>query len=91
MIPHPDTAFVISALDYQERLREAEKDRIAASAQTGGRSPLTPLRTARLLVASWLSGVVTRGPGAKQTPVSPPLSRIHTRPARPLGAASETT
>ena len=76
MFSNFEAVCVISALDYQERLREAAKARIAASAHTGGHSPLTSLRTARLIVASWLGGIVTRVQGAKQTPVSPPLSRI---------------
>jgi hypothetical protein len=71
---HPDTVCVISALDYQERLRDAEKARSAARARTGGPSPYSGLRTACLLVASWLGGIVTRAQGAKQTPVSPPLA-----------------
>ena len=71
---HPDTVGVVNTLDYQERLRDAAKARIAASAHTGGPSPFTRLRTARLLVAAWLGGIVTRGAGAKPAPVAPPLS-----------------
>ena len=73
---HPDTVGVVTTLDYQERLREAANARLAASAHVGDRSPLAGLRTARLLVASWLGGIVARVQSAKQVPVSPPLSRI---------------
>ena len=71
---HPDTVGVVNTLDYQERLRDAANARIAASAHVGNRSPRTGLRAARLAVASWLGGIVTRVQGAKQEPVAPPLT-----------------
>jgi dihydrodipicolinate synthase/N-acetylneuraminate lyase len=80
MVSHPNTVGVVTTLDHQERLRvaanarDAAKARIAASAHVGDRSPRTGLQTARLAVAAWLSDIVTRAHGARQMPVSPPLS-----------------
>ncbi len=70
---HPDTIGVVNTLDYQERLRDAANARLAASAQVGERSPRTGLRTAPLVVPSWIGGILPRLRGAKQAPVAPPL------------------
>jgi hypothetical protein len=40
MIPHPETICMLSALDYQERLQDAARDRLAASAQVEKHKPV---------------------------------------------------
>ncbi|MGH2614539.1 MAG: hypothetical protein ACRDJC_04830 [Thermomicrobiales bacterium] len=74
---HPDTVCIISALDYQERLRAAAKARIAASAQAGERSPLTMSGTASRCAASWLSGMLLRLPSAKRAELADPAAQRH--------------
>lgn len=80
MFPHPDTVCVMSTLDYQERLQEAAKERIAASAQAGGRSPLTRAQATFLAAASWLGRVPLRLLGAKRVS-APSLAGAQTRTA----------
>lgn len=59
MLPHPDTACTLSALDYQERLRDAAQERLAASAQMDTRSRTIRSWPAGLAPASLLRGWVT--------------------------------
>lgn len=60
MLPHPYTAVILTEFEYQERLREAARDRLAASAQRSGPSLFVRMRTAPHGAASWLSGQTRR-------------------------------
>lgn len=55
MLPHADFVSMIGDLDYQQRLREAESERIAASALASARPPLTIASPAAWRAPSWLS------------------------------------
>jgi hypothetical protein len=70
---HPETVCSLSAFDYQQRLKEAAKERIAASAQTPGASPLTSLTAGYRTMAAWLGELLLRLHGANRV-----------RPTRPL-------
>jgi hypothetical protein len=72
MIPHPETVCMLGTLEFQERLRDAARGRLAASADTGERS--------RVGVA-WLGGVLSRLRGASQGWVARPLTTGAARPA----------
>ena len=72
MFPHADTIYTINSLDYQERLRHAASQRLAASVHTGGHS--------RVGVA-WLGGVLSRLRGASQGWVARPLTTGSAEPA----------
>jgi hypothetical protein len=80
MLPHPDTVCTLSALDYQERLRDAAQERLAASAQIDARSRTTRSWSAGLSPASWLRGWVTRVYGTRRVreslPPAPYPSRL---------------
>ena len=60
MLPHPYSAEIIMQFEYQERLREAARNRLAASAQRSGPSLFARLRTASCAVVSCLSGLALR-------------------------------
>jgi hypothetical protein len=60
MLPHPYTAVILMEFEYQERLREAARGRLAASAQRGKPSLLAHMRTASHNAASWLNGRMRR-------------------------------
>ncbi len=64
MFPHPDTVCLLSAFDYQQRLREAAKERLAASAQTDERSLSLLAEAAHRVAATWLRGLLPRPRGA---------------------------
>jgi hypothetical protein len=51
MVPHADTIYTIQSLDYQERLRHAASQRLAASVHTDANSRV---------LAAWLSGALSR-------------------------------
>ena len=65
MFPHADTIYTINTLDYQERLRHAASQRLAASVDTGEHS--------RVGVA-WLSGALSRLRDASQGWLARPLT-----------------
>jgi hypothetical protein len=65
MFPHADTIYTIHALDYEERLRHAASQRLAASVHTGGHSHAG---------VSWLGGALSRLHGAIQGLVARPLT-----------------
>jgi hypothetical protein len=73
MLPHPDTLCMLSALDYQERLRDAAQERIAASARMDTRARTIRSWPAGLAPASLLRGWVTRVYGAQRVQESLPL------------------
>jgi hypothetical protein len=73
MISHPDTVCTLSALDYQERLRDAAQERLAASAQMDARPRTVRSWPTGLAPASWLRGWVTRVYGAQRVRESLPL------------------
>jgi hypothetical protein len=72
MFPHADTIYTIHALDYQERLRYAASQRLAASVHTGGHS--------RVRIA-WLGGALSRLRSAIQGWVARPLTISSAKPA----------
>jgi hypothetical protein len=72
MFPHADTIYTINTLDYQERLRYAASQRLAASVHSGGHS--------RAGVA-WLGGIASRLAGAIQGWVARPLTTGSAEPA----------
>ncbi len=72
MFPHADTIYTIQTLDYQERLRHAASQRLAANVDAGGHS--------RVGVA-WLGGMVSRLRGTIQGWVARPLTTGSAEPA----------
>ena len=80
MLAHPDTVCTLSALDYQERLRDADQQRLAESAEMGARSRTTRSWPAGLAPASWLRGWVTRVYGAQRVRKSLPPAPNPPRP-----------
>lgn len=74
MFPHPDTVCTLSALDYQEGLRDAAKERLGARTQTTARSRSLHPRPALLAAAAWRKELVARVHGIE--PVR--LSRVLT-------------
>ena len=72
MFPHADTIYTIQSLDYQERLRHAASQRLAANVDTGGNS--------RVGVA-WLGGMVSRLRSTIQGWVARPLTTGSAEPA----------
>jgi hypothetical protein len=75
MFPHADTSYTIHTLDYQERLRHAASQRLAASIDTGGHS--------RVGVA-WLVAALSRLRGASQGWMARPLTTGSAEPAHRL-------
>jgi hypothetical protein len=60
MLPHPETVCLLGTLDFQERLRDAARERLAASAQVG-KHPLVFMpaaihRVAAALFGGWRTG-----------------------------------
>jgi hypothetical protein len=74
MIPHPDTAWTIIALEHQERLRNAANARLVASAQASAGSTPSLSRSARRFVAAWCGGWRLRIPWAIKRVSSPMTS-----------------
>jgi hypothetical protein len=72
MFPHADTIYTINTLDYQERLRHAASQRLAAGVQTGGHSRVG---------AAWLGDVLSRLRGASRGWVACPLTPGSPEPA----------
>jgi hypothetical protein len=67
MLPHPYTAEILMEFEHQERLREAARNRIAASAQQSGPSLFVRMRTASHVAGSCLSGLALRVAGRHST------------------------
>ena len=72
MIPHADTIYTINTREYQEQLRHAASQRLAASIDTGGHSRVG---------VGWLAGVLTRLRGASQEWMARPLPTGSAKPA----------
>ena len=72
MFPHADTIYTINRLDYQERVRHAASQRLAASIDTGGH--------ARVGV-TWLGGLLSRLRAASQGWMARPLTTGSAEPA----------
>ena len=70
---HPETICSLNTFDYQQRLNDAAKERIAASAQTPGASPLTSLTSGFRTMAARLGGLLPRLHGANRLRPSRPL------------------
>ena len=72
MLPHPYSAEILMEFEYQERLREAARNRLAASAQRSGPSLSALMRTASHVAVSRLSGLSLRVAGRRDgTPFLP--------------------
>jgi hypothetical protein len=74
MSPHSETVCMLAAQEYKERLREAAKERVAASAQASKGSFITRPRSAGRIAAAWLSGLLTRWPRSNRARVSSPFA-----------------
>src|SRR3954451_11479826 len=74
MFPHADTIYTINALDYEEKMRLAARDRLAASAQmsTPSRPPIW--ESALPVITSGLTVFVTRLRGTKRRQESLPMA-----------------
>jgi hypothetical protein len=81
MLPHPETVCMLKTMEHQERLREAAKEQIAASAQSDRRSPMTTPGAARRIVASWLSELRLRALGSTSMRAPFPMASDQARPA----------
>jgi hypothetical protein len=88
MLPHLDTVCMLSALEHEERLQEAAKERVAASAQASKGSSMARTRTASRIAAAWLSGLLTLKPRLDRGRLTAPLTSGHERPARRGGEAA---
>jgi hypothetical protein len=65
MVPYADTIYTINTRDYQEQLRHAASQRLAASIDTGGHSRVG---------LAWLGGVFSRLRSTSQAWVARPLT-----------------
>jgi hypothetical protein len=76
MFPHPDTVWTTSALEYQERLRLAARDRLAAPthAQEDACLSCAITRTVHRVADSWLRRWLPRLRGANQVDVAHPMA-----------------
>jgi hypothetical protein len=72
MFPHADTIYTVHTLDYQERLRHAASQRLAASVHSGRHSHLG---------VAWFSGMLSRLRGAIQGWVARPMTTGSANPA----------
>ena len=72
MLPHPYTAEILMEFEYKERLREAARNRLSASAQRSGPSVFAHMRTASNIAVSCLNGLLLRVAGRRDgTPFLP--------------------
>ena len=78
---HPETVCSLSAFDYQQRLREAARERIAASAQVEEPSPLARVQTTLLAAASRFRTALMRLIGTSRAPAPRPLADSQARSA----------
>ena len=83
MLPHPDTICSLSTLQYQTRLHDSARDRIAASAELPRRSGPTRSWSAGLAI-SWLSALACRVRGEKQQRMLPLQVSGPARPAHQM-------
>ena len=72
---HPDLILTLSELQNQERLRDAVKDRLAASGEAGAYARSTVVGAARLAAISWSIGLLRHVRGVKRVHGTAPLSR----------------
>jgi hypothetical protein len=72
MLPHPYSAQILMEFEHQERLREADRERLAASAERSGPTVFVRIGFARRGVAVWVSEqmqrLATYGEGAPRLP-----------------------
>jgi hypothetical protein len=71
---HPETICSLNTFDYQQRLKDAAKERIAATTQTPGASPLVSLTAGYRTMAARLGGHLSRWHGANRVRSSRPLT-----------------
>jgi hypothetical protein len=72
MFPHPETVCTTNTLEYQERLRHAASQRLAASAQVNKHpSPIVPA-SAHRVAATLVGGLLMRWRGANRVRLSRP-------------------
>ena len=74
MFPHADTLYTIQALDYEQKLRQAASERLAASAQVDRRQAVIVPASAGRVAAILCSGLLTRLRGTIRVRLSPQLT-----------------
>jgi len=74
MASHPDVILTLSELHNQERLRDAVKDRLAASAEAGVCARPTVVGGVPRAAVSWPIGLLRQVRGAKRVHVTAPLA-----------------
>jgi hypothetical protein len=72
MFPHADTIYTINTLDYQERLRHAASQRLAASAQMDKHPSLIVPVSARRVAATVVGELLARWRGTNRVRLSHP-------------------
>ena len=75
MFTHPETLCSLSNLDYQERLRHAAHERLAAATLAGKQSALPIVRTAGRYAPAWLSGMLRGWRSAQRVESVDPVVR----------------
>ena len=83
MLPHPVTSCMIAEDRFQEQLRDAARQRRAASAETRARSRPTTGWPARLAAISWITGLRLRVRGATRVLATDPRERGSARSVHP--------
>jgi hypothetical protein len=73
MFPHADTIYTINALDHEQKVRLADRERLAASAQADMHPPVIMPASVHRVAATLFGGLVKRWGSAHRV-----------RPARPL-------
>jgi hypothetical protein len=81
MFPHADTIYTTNALDHEQKVRLAARERLAASVQTGKHSPSIMSVSARRVRTTFFSGFMMRQCGAKWVRLSRQLTRGSAQPA----------
>jgi hypothetical protein len=81
MFPHADTIYTINTRDYQEQLRHAASQRLAASAQVNKHPSLIVPASAHRVAATLVGGLLMRWRGASQGWVARPLTSGSAEPA----------
>jgi hypothetical protein len=82
MLPHPETICTLKTMEYQERLREAAKDRLAASVQQGRHAPTRTRGNALRIAALQLGGCLARLSGPTSERAASPRTNDQAWPAR---------
>jgi hypothetical protein len=72
MFPHADTAYTIQMLDYEQRLRHAASQRLAASTQVNKHPSLIVPASAHRVAATLVGGLLMRWRGANRVRLSRP-------------------